>query len=779
MSSYKIPFVSITGNSYEIRIYPTDEGYNANTAIQLTGAAEPIVTEEDNSTDIMTPVRSSTGYLRIVTDDYTLQSKLMPINTDEMRVTLLRYPKADETDQSIHTEWEGYIQPNTYTQDWCAGPWEIELPIISHLGMMMDAYLSDGNTGLLTVGAWLARICGNVYKRVLLPSDSLLQSSTMQWGEDTLPTPTALQLAFSEELFKSPIALAEREDVTDTTSGIWNPQTNRDIASSLSAVFRWVIREAGDTLICDDPGTSAVAYKAFTPAQLLSDNPQSTESELLSLLSVDELGKQWADARLGGADGTMEVLLPYSRVSIESTTGEYSETIINPTDKAWQQASGIPYTNGAPDNHNRPDDIPSSTTTAKVQKVLDNAEMESFQYFAYDFSLQGANVMAGQRVQELIGNERTSMAYVNFFPRVALGSYGSSLSANGQDVVGGGEICAAHYYQVKEGVDAFVHYKQNGILLGKIYTNDNTLRPAIRLRCSNAHLLPYSSGTKRFVALRISGKATWGANYASPEASKEFGDNIYAVKASVKIGNYYLTKDTWGSHACSLSTSEAPFDILWMKDDKGEIKEYLRVPIPEGFPMTLDAPIEVTLYTPSNSPRPSGQNVDNAYKYLRIDNFEVSICRQQDDDRYDTSEMIVPDIDTSIKLSHRLHDNKLEEYSLRTAFAGPDNPGALIADIPVTIAGVATSLFPARKIGSLEGDSDGARYLCRRTFEFLKIQGKHIRHCITLPLQTLRPWGWPTVSRINYNAESYFPAAVKHQWRNDIITATLIELKYE
>ena len=779
MSSYKIPFVSITGNSYEIRIYPTAEGYDATSATQLVGAAEPIVTEEDNSTDIMTPVRSSTGYIRIVTDDYTLQSKLMPINTDEMRVTLLRFPKPDETDQTIRTEWEGYIMPNTYTQDWCAGPWEIELPIVSHLGMMMDAYLSDGNTGLLTVGAWLARLCGNVYKRVLIPNDELLKSSTMPWGNNTLTTPTVLQLAFSEELFKSPIALADREDPQNTTSGLWEPQTNRDIATSLCPIFRWIIREAGDSLICDDPVTSATTYKAYSPTQLLTDNPQptSTEQESMVILTAEQLGEQWQDAVIGDKDGTKEVLLPFSRVSIESTTGEYAETIINPSDQAWQKAAGIPLVNGAPESHNRPDSPPGSSTTIKTQKIIDNAELESFQYFARDFSLEGANVAAGSRVQSLIGNERTSMAYVNNFPNVALGSYGANLSTSGVDIVGGGEISAEHQYYSKN--DAYVHTRRNSVLLGKIYTDDTTLRPAIRLRCSLAHLLPYSSMTKRYVSLLIQGKATYGQTYANPEANKEFGTNIYAVKASVKIGNYYLSKNTWGDHTCSLSTGEAPFDILWAEEEKGEIKEYLRIPIPEGFPMTLDAPIEVTLYTPSDAPRASGQNVDNNYKYLRIDNFEVSICRQQDDDKSDTSEPIVADIDTTISMTERLHNNKLEEYELRTAIGGPDNPGALIANIPVTIDGVSTSKFPARKVGSLDGDNDGARYLCRRTFDFLKTQAKHIRHCVTIPLRTSRPWAWPTISRINLETETYFPAAVKRSWRDDNITATLIELKYE
>lgn len=791
MSSYKIPFASLSGNKYELRIYPSAEGYSASSAQVLHGGREVFVTDEGSGTDIFHSVRSSTGHINIVTDDYSLQENIMPTTSDGMRVTLIRHARADEIAQLDTVAWEGYIRPETFSQEWGAGPWEIQLPVVSRLGMIMDDYLSDGNTGLLTVREWLARICGNVYKYVLIPNDELSSQGTMPWGNNTLPTPTVLQLAFSEELFKTPISLPEREDPTDTTQGLWDPGTNADIAASLCTAFRWVLREDGDTLICSDPGTKAATYLRYTVESLHNESPISVEMVPIEQLDISELGERWTDTQIGGDDGTKEVLLPFGRVSLKGASGRYDTLLINATNEDWQKTAGIPYVNGAPGTMNRPDTVPfelygDSSVTIKSQKVLDNAELESFRYTSgsvYISYSDGTTLRmdAGVRMDRsndankgrILGD--TSMIYGNTFPSVIFGLPTNELKPG--DRFGGGEISAIHYFYERN--ETYVHYRLNSIILGHLpFSAIN--KPAIKLRTTLAQLLPYSSRQKGYISLCLSGTVHRGRYYNNIDMPDSCdGDGFYGIQVSIKMGDLYLYKDTWGSHQCSLTTTEAPFDILWTKDNNDQFKEYVRLGMTDTKPMALDTPVEITIYTPSDATRDTNKVLVNNCKYLRIDNFQVTVMEQEDDDAYDFSETLVAEPDSGISINKRIGTNKLEELTLNTSLGGVDNPGALFSAIPVVIDGASMRTMQARKVGVLEGDNDGARYLCKRTFDWAVLQGRSTRHAIKIPLRTERPWSLPEPAFVGCEDRTYYPAAKSRSWRDDKTTLTLIEVKYE
>ena len=789
MGSYRMRFVSQEGSRYELRMWPTAEGYDAEGAQELTGGAEPFVTEEEDGEDILQAVRSSTGYISIVTEDYKLQEKIVPGTADGMRVQLVRHAMADETDQKDRVMWEGYVQPTAYSQDWSAGPWEIQVPVVSRLGMVMDDYLSSGNTGLLTVREWLARICGDVYKSVLIPADELSAPGTMPWGADTLPTPTVLQLAFSEERFKSRLALQERENKQNTISGMWEPGSNRDIATSLCTAFRWVLREDGDTLICDDPGTTAPRYLRYTVAELQKSSPTASEVVLLSDVRIEEMGGNWADVQLGGNDGKRDIIKPLGKVSVEGASDKYETTLIS-IGEDWEKAGGLPLVNGGTPGMNRPDTLPfdlygDSSVTILSQKVADNVELEVFRYMNKALSVQTSNGSASySEGVRMDGPEdpaypgvrtlgETSMVYGCAFPYVVFGTAASQLSHG--DYFGGGEVAAIHYHYERDNV--YTHHRLNSVILGKLDTSSQVLKPAVKLRTTLAQLLPYSSRKKAYPCLKISGMAHRGRYYQNVDMADECdGDGLYGIQVSVKVGDVYITKDTWGSHQCSLTKTETPFDILWTKHSKNGFGEYIRLGMTDGFPMALDAPIEVTIYTPTNAPRQNGRTLANNCKWLRIDNFSVEVTEQEDTDMYDFNPTLVDEPNSGISLSERIGDNKLEEYELSTQLGGADNPGALMAAIPVTIAGMETSMMQARKVGTLEGDNDGARYLCKRTWEWMKTQGRSTRVVLTVPLRGTRPWSFPEPMRVGDAERGYMPVAKRRNWRDDLCEMKMVEI---
>ena len=66
---WQIPFKSRrTGTVYTVNIY--DSTYSGNPMV-LKGGSEPFVTEEDNTEDEFTPIRTQSGYLNIADDGRT------------------------------------------------------------------------------------------------------------------------------------------------------------------------------------------------------------------------------------------------------------------------------------------------------------------------------------------------------------------------------------------------------------------------------------------------------------------------------------------------------------------------------------------------------------------------------------------------------------------------------------------------------------------------------------------------------------------------------------
>lgn len=118
-------FVSLNGTNCRVDIYK--RGYEGNEVVELVGAANPFEYEEDDSEDTLNSViRYRTGYLRIIEDNYGDLDELYPLlNTD-------RYI---EFYYGENLDFNGFIQAQEFENPWAPGPREVELPVISPLGL--------------------------------------------------------------------------------------------------------------------------------------------------------------------------------------------------------------------------------------------------------------------------------------------------------------------------------------------------------------------------------------------------------------------------------------------------------------------------------------------------------------------------------------------------------------------------------------------------------------------------------------------------------------------
>lgn len=773
MSSYYIPFASRLGQQYELRIYSTGEGYNADGATQLTGAPKPFVTEEDNTEDILLPVRGSTGNINIVTDDPTLQKRITPTTADGMRVTLVctHSPIAEEGTLPI-VMWEGYLQPTAFTQDWAAGPWEIQLPVISRLAMVAEQYLSSSNSGIVTVGQWLQRLCGNVYDKVYIASTPLLENGTVRYDTSDIETPTALQVAFSENKFKERVELADRSASDGQT---WKPGTNRDIASSISPVFRWTVREIGDALLVDDPGIEDLVYNVYNASDLSAENPKPyTTYRTYAYEFADFVSENCSNA-----EGSIDIIRPWGAVEVIGNNAKIDQSLLMAADEDWQKVAGIPYVNGAPGSWNRPDTFNfrgDSSATIKTQKVLNNAEMESYHYLAQAAAINGVYYGTGTRLQDTGKNELASCLYGNVKSDVVLGV------SPGQKI-GGGEVCNYHvYYGTDSG--GYTHLRQNSVILSKLTLQAPYNYPGVKFRTTLAQLFCNSQRIKGYPSLLISGRMTIGKNYNDVAADEtcENDNVVYGFKVSVKIGDYYIGKDSWGNKSVWWSSGETVWDVLLTKPDKGEIREYVRIPITGYVPLSVDAPVEVTLYAPTDDKNTWGF-ANYGYSYIRIDNFSLSASLHEAPDVWNFDETLVPSPVTNIRWRKKLGSSQLEEHSVETRFSGIDGTNPLMCGNYVNIGTTEASpkhmrYLQARKVGTLDGDCDGARYLCRRTCEWLATQGRTTRAIYNVSVRTqpqilLRTYRWHLSG-----AGVLVPLSNTINWRDDDVTMKIIENNY-
>ena len=122
---WQIPFKSLRADTnYVVNIW--QNGYTGS-AVVLKGGAQPFTTQEDDNEDMFTPIRTQTGYIRIVDDGYAADGvtvfnwkDLLP-NTDTDRPVTLT---ANGT-----VVWQGFMQAQNFGGTLYGGKQEREFPV--------------------------------------------------------------------------------------------------------------------------------------------------------------------------------------------------------------------------------------------------------------------------------------------------------------------------------------------------------------------------------------------------------------------------------------------------------------------------------------------------------------------------------------------------------------------------------------------------------------------------------------------------------------------------
>lgn len=125
MADYTISFKSLrAGTAYTLNIG------SGNDDVALKGAAQPFVTQEDDDEDMFTPIRTQSGYLRIVDD-----GSVAGFNWKDL-VPLTAFGKPVALMDGNTVVWQGYIQTQTFSGELYGGTQEREYPVICPLSVL-------------------------------------------------------------------------------------------------------------------------------------------------------------------------------------------------------------------------------------------------------------------------------------------------------------------------------------------------------------------------------------------------------------------------------------------------------------------------------------------------------------------------------------------------------------------------------------------------------------------------------------------------------------------
>ena len=153
--NYTITFKSLRAGT----VYTLNIGGGSGTAVALHGGAEPFTTDEDASEDQFTPIRTQSGYFRIVDNGYAANGTtafdwkdLLPATDSERPVTLT---------YGGTVVWQGFMQSQTFSGALYGNPQEREFPVICPLGVLSGEDI-DFNAGLKNFAYLLKSVCDTI-----------------------------------------------------------------------------------------------------------------------------------------------------------------------------------------------------------------------------------------------------------------------------------------------------------------------------------------------------------------------------------------------------------------------------------------------------------------------------------------------------------------------------------------------------------------------------------------------------------------------------------------
>lgn len=329
---WQINFKSLNGTSCRVDIYdPTVPEEVPISPMVLKGAEDPFYFQEDNSDDLLNGVlRYSTGYIRMIDNGSQYIQNIYPSEPFDRPV------KAYYGSTLI---FSGYIQVQDFVNEMVPTPKEIELPVISQLGLFdqRNFYLLNGQPPVLkTLSELLNTTLSGRYSYVYFPNDS---------GTSAYGYPNAISMGMK---ILSLAVCPWNEDfhhsmLYGSLYKVMKPKSYMYLIECICKAFGWICHETPDALVfsCFDWNGSYVYYPVGhigeSDYRNVSDVPSSA-SDLTDFFTAADNG---ANVKTIKPDTGIEI-------SYEGRSGDddfsYQRTLFNSVEKPDAEETREQYT---------------------------------------------------------------------------------------------------------------------------------------------------------------------------------------------------------------------------------------------------------------------------------------------------------------------------------------------------------------------------------------------------------------------------------------------------
>ena len=275
---WRMNFKSLLGQDMTVDIY--DSNYSGSTPVQIIGGAAPFVTREYDDEDMYTPIRTQSGYLRMIVENASIVNEIQPARTTDRPVVLRN---------GNNILWVGFLKPEQYNQPWIRTPYEIELPLMSIMAAMQGVKFTQSE-GYVSFFSLVRTI--NTY----VPFDIYIVA----------PDETPVQDVYVQNNnFREFLTVAERAE--RGTTDIYECESLYDAIEAFCQYFGFSLHEYNGNFMCVVYPDTGIHYYEYEPG----GDSQEAQWGSVSLTSMT----------ICGAQNLRNFSKMYRRIKGEFTTG--------------------------------------------------------------------------------------------------------------------------------------------------------------------------------------------------------------------------------------------------------------------------------------------------------------------------------------------------------------------------------------------------------------------------------------------------------------------------
>lgn len=311
---YKIPFVSLrSGTVYTVNIYK-DATLPTGYPLTLKGASEPFTTDENSDEDMFTPIRTQSGYIRIVDDGYGRNAS----DTADVAFDWHDIAAKTATDRPVTLTagntvvWQGFIQAQNFGSELNNPFNEIEFPVQCPIGAIAT-YNPSTTTIELKNFAYL--LDSAISK---LPAPIAFDTIKIQGGANA-----------QQWLLKKYDWQNFLDDGTNEEDELVAGYNYQEMLEDMCKYWGWTLRTKGTTLylVCADVATAEPNFLTMTRAQLTTMAGGTTAGDTTDTFATDNFDTDNDGDIFASTNNDDSYCLGYDKAVVKSDCNKQEQII--------------------------------------------------------------------------------------------------------------------------------------------------------------------------------------------------------------------------------------------------------------------------------------------------------------------------------------------------------------------------------------------------------------------------------------------------------------------